>query len=86
MIRSTLLALSLLAATPVLAQDNIETSRGAGAVRRTLDTVSSEIADVERAPGESAASGRLPVRARTNSVASRIWPMILPTVTAGARS
>ena len=62
MIRSTLLALSLLAATPVLAQDNIETSRGAGAVLRTLDKVSSEIADVELAPGESADIGRLTVR------------------------
>ena len=62
MIRSTLLALSLLAATPVLAQDNIETSRGAGAVLRTLDKVSSEIADVELAPGESVDVGRLTVR------------------------
>ena len=62
MIRSTLLALSLLAATPVLAQDNIETSRGAGAVLRTLDKVSSEITDLELAPGESADIGRLTVR------------------------
>ncbi|MNT32181.1 hypothetical protein D3C72_1680470 [compost metagenome] len=30
--------------------------------------------------------GRLPVRSRTSSVARRIWPMMAPTLTAGARS
>ena len=62
MIRSALLALSMLAALPALAQDNIETSRGSGAVLRTLDKVSSEITDLELAPGESADIGRLTVR------------------------
>ncbi|MNS83108.1 hypothetical protein D3C72_1168820 [compost metagenome] len=30
--------------------------------------------------------GRLPVRSRTSSVARRIWPMMAPTLTVGARS
>ncbi|NHF73404.1 DUF2155 domain-containing protein [Paracoccus xiamenensis] len=67
MIRSAILApsvlvLSLLAAMPAIAQDNIETTRGSGAVLRTLDKVSSEITDLELAPGESADIGRLTVR------------------------
>ena len=62
MIRSAFLALSILAAMPALAQDKIETSRGSGAVLRTLDKVSSEITDLELAPGESADIGRLTVR------------------------
>lgn len=62
MIRCALLALSMLAAMPALAQDKIETTRGAGAVLRTLDKVSSEITDLELAPGESADIGRLTVR------------------------
>ncbi|MBA4490378.1 DUF2155 domain-containing protein [Paracoccus sp. S1E-3] len=63
MIRYILLTLSMLAATtPVLAQDDIETTRGTGAVLRMLDKVSSEISDVELAPGESADIGRLTVR------------------------
>lgn len=62
MIRSVLLTLSLLTALPALAQESVETTRGSGAVLRTLDKVSSEITDLELGPGELADIGRLTVR------------------------
>lgn len=64
MIRTALLAAALgLSLAPIAgAQDSVETARGSGAVLRTLDKVSSEITDLELAPGESADIGRLTVR------------------------
>lgn len=62
MTRFAFLAVALLAVSPALAQDNVETARGAGAVLRTLDKVSSEITDLELSPGKSADVGRLTVR------------------------
>ncbi len=61
MIRSALIALSLLAALPALAQTGVETARGKGAILRSLDKVSSNTTDLELAPGESADVGRLTV-------------------------
>ena len=65
MIRSLLLALpcaAMLSPLPLVAQEGVETARGESAVLRALDKVSSEIRDLELAPGESADVGRLTVR------------------------
>ena len=47
---------------PSLAQEGIQTTRGNGAILRALDKVSSDIRDLELAPGEAAEVGRLTVR------------------------
>ncbi|MFV0408839.1 MAG: DUF2155 domain-containing protein [Paracoccus sp. (in: a-proteobacteria)] len=62
MIRSSLIALLLLAALPAAAQDGVETARGKGAILRALDKVSSNTTDLDLDPGESADIGRLTVR------------------------
>lgn len=57
-----ILALTL-SSLPALAQQaGIETTRGSGAILRALDKVSSNITDLELAPGEAADVGRLTVR------------------------
>lgn len=68
MIRPACLALSVIAllgtgvAHRAVAQDGVETARGSGAMLRALDKVSSQITDLELAPGESVDVGRLTVR------------------------
>ncbi|SDD21114.1 hypothetical protein SAMN05421538_101112 [Paracoccus isoporae] len=68
MIRSRLAALSVTAlisgaaALPAAAQDGVQTARGSGAMLRALDKVSSEITDLDLAPGEAVDVGRLTVR------------------------
>ena len=66
MIRPLLFALPLglvaLLAAPLGAQQQVETTRGAGAVLRALDKVSSEVTDLDMAPGEAVDIGRLTVR------------------------
>lgn len=52
----------ILAVQPVQAQDGVATTRGNGAILRALDKVSSNITDLELAPGEAADVGRLTVR------------------------
>ncbi|MDO5605102.1 MAG: DUF2155 domain-containing protein [Paracoccus sp. (in: a-proteobacteria)] len=52
----------LLSVLPVTAQDGIQTSRGTGAVLRGLDKVSSQMTDIELAPGEAVEYGRLTIR------------------------
>lgn len=61
-ILAALFPVLLLAAPPVLAQDGIATTRGNGAILRALDKVSSNITDLDLAPGEAADVGRLTVR------------------------
>ena len=59
---AALIAATSLTATPVLAQEGIATTRGNGAILRALDKVSSNITDLNLAPGEAAEVGRLTVR------------------------
>mgnify|MGYP002737975732 CR=1 FL=1 len=61
-ILAVLLPALFLTALPVIAQDGIPTTRGNGAILRALDKVSSNITDLELAPGEAADVGRLTVR------------------------
>ncbi|WBU55927.1 DUF2155 domain-containing protein [Paracoccus sediminicola] len=61
-IAATLALLASAAALPASAQSGVETSRGSGAVLRALDKVTSQLTDLELAPGEAADIGRLNVR------------------------
>ncbi|WBU52490.1 DUF2155 domain-containing protein [Paracoccus sp. SCSIO 75233] len=54
--------MSPLAVQTAQAQDGVQTSRGTGAILRSLDKVSSALTDLDLAPGESADIGRLTVR------------------------
>ncbi|WBU59567.1 DUF2155 domain-containing protein [Paracoccus albus] len=59
-IAAALMAVSI--SFPALSQDGIQTTRGNGAILRALDKVSSDIRDLQLAPGEAAEVGRLTVR------------------------
>lgn len=60
--RALLLSAAIFCVSPVMGQQGVETKRGTGAILRALDKVTSNLTDIELAPGDAADVGRLSVR------------------------